>query len=311
MNPNNELENIDGLQDLSDEGDIDKSASVDDFIKELEAKEKDLNITAETTFIEIAEGFDDDDLPDFLVQEFSPRVSQPIEPAVAISVSGNPVADNKSLQNEIAELRGRLSKMELERSEMFESSQRRARDFETLKARTERERTETFSTQIMNLAIKMLPALDNLGRALDFASAMPEDKQTEFKQFFEGIVLVNQQVNDVLSGMGIRPIVSVGRIFDPHLHEAVAIEESPDFPPNTISAEMLRGYRIGDKIIRHSMVKVSKQAPKEVQPIFADTYGEIEPSVENTLSGSIDRADNTFLSDDNKPNSDQRTPDVE
>lgn len=311
MNPNNEIENIDGLQDLSDEGDIDKSASVDDFIKELEAKEKDLNITAETTFIEIAEGFDDDDLPDFLVQEFSPRVSQPIEPAVAISVSGNPVADNKSLQNEIAELRGRLSKMELERSEMFESSQRRARDFETLKARTERERTETFSTQIMNLAIKMLPALDNLGRALDFASAMPADKQTEFKQFFEGIVLVNQQVNDVLSGMGIRPIVSVGRIFDPHLHEAVAIEESPDFPPNTISAEMLRGYRIGDKIIRHSMVKVSKPAPKEAQPIFADTYGEIEPSVENTLSGSIDRADNTFLSDDNEPNSDQRTPDVE
>jgi hypothetical protein len=61
--------------------------------------------------------------------------------------------------------------------------------------------------------------------------------------------------------MGILPIETVGDIFDPHFHEAVAIEESGDFPPNTISEELIRGYRIGEKVIRHSMVKVSKSSP--------------------------------------------------
>lgn len=312
MDPNQEIENTEDLYEVSEVEEMDESASVDDFIKELEAKEKDLHITAETTFIEIAESFDDEGMPDFLAQEFSSNGHKTIEPASPVPLAGNQSADNTSLQNEIEELKGQLSKMEEERSEIFKNSQRRAKDFETLKARTERERNETFSSQISNLAVKMLPALDNLDRALNFASSMPEDKQNEFKQFFDGIVLVNQQVNDVLAGMGILPILTVGRTFDPHLHEAVAIEESTEFAPNTISEEMLRGYRIGDKVIRHSMVKVSKLSQGEPRQIIeAEDYGDIEFATEIDSSDVIIEVEETFLSDDAESDSASQLPEVE
>jgi molecular chaperone GrpE len=57
--------------------------------------------------------------------------------------------------------------------------------------------------------------------------------------------------------MGVEPIAAVGETFDPHLHEAVAVEPSEQFPPNIVSEELLCGYRIGDRVIRHSMVKVA------------------------------------------------------
>jgi molecular chaperone GrpE len=127
----------------------------------------------------------------------------------------------------------------------------------------------------------MLPALDNLNRAVDFAWAMPEEKRAEIQQFFDGIVLVNQQVNEVLAEMGIQPIATVGEVFDPHYHEAVATEESSEFEPNTISAELLRGYRIGERVIRHSMVKVAT-APASSDSIeeVADEQEIVSPDAE-------------------------------
>jgi molecular chaperone GrpE len=71
-------------------------------------------------------------------------------------------------------------------------------------------------------------------------------------------MLVNHQLNEVLAEMGITPIQAIGEHFDPHFHEAASVEETDEFPPNTVTAEFLRGYRIGDKVVRASMVKVSK-----------------------------------------------------
>ena len=175
--------------------------------------------------------------------------------------------------------------MQTERTELFEKSQRRSRDFEAFKARTERERGDTFQKQLSNLATQMLPALDNLDRALKFASEMSEEKRDEFAQFFDGIVLVNQQVNEVLMGMGIMPILTVGEPFDPHYHEAVAIEETAEIPPNTVAEELLRGFRIGNTVIRHSMVKVSKAASGHIATVisameeFEDNFDSEEPNV--------------------------------
>jgi len=101
----------------------------------------------------------------------------------------------------------------------------------------------------------MLPVLDNMNRALDSASNLSNTQ--EIQHFFDGIVLVNQQLNEVLAEMGVQPIAAVGERFDPHFHEAVATEETDEVPPNTITAEFLRGYRIDNKVVRASMVKVS------------------------------------------------------
>ena len=113
-------------------------------------------------------------------------------------------------------------------------------------------------------------------------------KRDEFKQFFDGIALVNQQINEVLSGMGVQPITTVGETFDPNFHEAVATEENTDLPPNTISAELLRGYRIGNMVIRHSMVKVTTAPPDPKAAGKKKEKGVSEESKTDPISEPID-----------------------
>jgi molecular chaperone GrpE len=171
----------------------------------------------------------------------------------------------QDLKNEISILQNQISKMGTQHVELFEISRRRQIDFYNYKNRTERERSETFRKQLSNLAEKMLPVLDNLNRALNSAAHFSDENLQDFQQFFDGIVLVSQQLNEVLAGMGVQPIASVGEPFNPHFHEAVATEENENFPPYTITAELLRGYRIDDKVIRASMVKVSKSRESSVE----------------------------------------------
>ena len=83
------------------------------------------------------------------------------------------------------------------------------------------------------------------------------------------------------AGMGIDVIPGVGTPFDPHLHEAVATEATRAFAPNTVSEEVLRGYRVGDRVVRHSMVKVA------VVPADADS-ADAEPAPEFCSSDIAD-----------------------
>jgi molecular chaperone GrpE len=275
MDPNKEIE---GLGEPAGVTDADESTSVDDFIRQLEAKEKDLHITADTTIIEIAESFDDGNLPDFLKEDLQIEI---IKPATAAATPAPvklqpPKPETGKLEKEITELKDEVERIKAERDDLFNSSQRRAKDFDNFKARTERERRETFQNQVGNLATQMLPALDNLNRAVDFALAMPEEQRNDIQPFLDGVVLVNQQVNDVLAEMGVQPIATVGEKFDPHFHEAVVTEESDEFDPNVVSAELLRGYRLGERVIRHSMVKVATGSSTKPATL-------VEPSEEPTI----------------------------
>jgi molecular chaperone GrpE len=265
MDPNQDKEASGYTFELADD-EIDEP-TVDDFMRELEEKEKDLHITAETTFIELAADFEPDEVPDFMRSELATDKKVAVKPAAPSTAGDSRV---KQLEAEISALKAKISGLEDERSELYKNSQRRLKDFESFKARTERERGETFQRQLSNLATQMLPALDNLDRALQCAADMSDEKQTEFAQFFDGIVLVNQQVHEVLAGMGILPITAIGAGFDPHFHEAVAMDDESDQPANTITAELLRGFRIGDTVIRHSMVKVARGAAPEKKATPAD-----------------------------------------
>jgi molecular chaperone GrpE len=247
--------NIDEVVETFDEsGD---EVSVDDFIKQLEEKEKDLHITAETSVIEIAEAFGDDELPDFLKEALDKAEAASNMPQPAVLVPSADKASVKRLEVDVKNLQATIAKMETDRDEMFKNSQRRSKDFEAFKARAERERKETFQNQISNVALLMLPALDNLQRALDSAEHLPGEKSETFQQFYDGIALVSEQIDDILNKMGIKPIATIGEEFNPHFHEAVATDESGEFPPNTVSGEVLRGYFAGDRVIRHSLVKVA------------------------------------------------------
>ncbi|MGI8468444.1 MAG: nucleotide exchange factor GrpE [Pyrinomonadaceae bacterium] len=243
---------------------FESSPSIDAFLKELEAKEKDLDISSEMV-VEIEES----DISEAETLDLLRFLDGCEEKASANrAVSGVPVTDYQPFnekvlkaENEISELRRKLSKLETERTEMSESARRQKNDFESYRKRTERERSEMFRTVLSNVANQLLPVIDNLGRALD--SSISDEKSNEFQQFRDGIGLVNQQLTDVLAEMGIQPIISVGEPFDPNFHEAVAAEQTNKFPPHTVIAELLRGFRLGDKIIRHSLVKVSTTANSE------------------------------------------------
>jgi molecular chaperone GrpE len=270
MDPNKDIEDLQAASYAGNEED--DASSVDDFIRQLEAKEKDLHITADTSVIEIAESFDDGELPDGLrdvLERASHSLDEPVKPAA-------PAADPlvKRLEGEVVSLKSAIAKMEADRDEMFQNSQRRAKDFESFRARSERERQETFQNQVGNLATLMLPALDNLNRALDAAEDLASERSPAFQQFYEGIALVNEQISDILVKMGIKPIRTLGLEFDPHYHEAVATEETNDHPPNTICDELLRGYIAGDRVIRHSMVKVA------VPPAQIETENTVETPVD-------------------------------
>ncbi|HYJ89887.1 MAG TPA: nucleotide exchange factor GrpE [Pyrinomonadaceae bacterium] len=251
MNTNDTLETANDYSDNAQD-----AASVDDFLRELEHLEEDLHITAELK-IEVSDSeFDDSNLPEFIVEDLKPiqpKTHKPVETNVN-------AAANDRLKREVTQLEAVVAKFKAEREEILERSERQARDFENFKKRTERERYERLSVQMENLAVQMLPVLDNLDRAIDFVTAMSNEKRTEIQPFIDGISLVHRQIDDVLATMGVKPVIAVGQEFDPHFHEAVAIQDSEKYAPNTVCEELLRGYQMGTRVIRHSMVKVSSAA---------------------------------------------------
>jgi molecular chaperone GrpE len=263
----NSKKNPQNAEELSQNFEFDDSSSIDDFIKELEAKEKDLHISSEMV-IEIDEPNYDENVPELVKSEFP--VADGLK-NVGLK-SGGAAIDG--LKSEVSELQAQISKTETERADLMSLMKRRQLDFENYKKRVERERGDTFLSQLSNLAGQMLPVLDNMNRAIESVSGFSDSKVKEFQHFFDGIVLVNQQLNEVLAEMGVQPITSVGERFDPHFHDAVATEETDEVPPHTVTAELLRGYRIDDRVVRAAMVKVSSSAKSNSPETVAETVTE-------------------------------------
>lgn len=270
MNP--KPDSIDA-EEISEAVEFDNTLSIDEFFKTLEAKEKDLDISSDLV-IEVDEtDLGEQDISDFLKMDLSVAPNKPETTFSDSDDNSIQPSANAPTEPEISNLQDQIVRLESERVELYEIARRRQSDFEAYKKRTERERGETFRNQISNLAIQMLPVVDNLNRALDSSGHITEESSPDIKQFFEGIVLVSQQLNEILAEMGVQPIHAVGERFDPHFHEAVAAETTDDYPSQTVTAELLRGYRLGDKIIRPSMVKVSMTTATGSLPPLASLAG--------------------------------------
>lgn len=255
------------VEQLSAESTEDHAPSVDDFLKELEEKEKDLNISSDVV-IEVEESeFSEKDIPEFLKAELSNQKTAEND----LPAGSKETGVEKSRSGEIQQLRRQVSELENDYHELSTTLKRRQTDFENYRKRIERERGDAFLGQIGNLATQLLPVLDNLNRALEAATNLPGEQSPNFQHFFDGIVMVNQQLIEVLEEMGVEPIIAVGEPFDPHFHDAVATEESEVFSPNVVTTELLRGYRIGDKVIRPAMVKVAAAAkPAPPAPVSSE-----------------------------------------
>lgn len=160
---------------------------------------------------------------------------------------------------ELVASRAELKRLQTALAEAKEAVARRQADFENYRKRVERERGETQNRIVGELARKLLPVVDNLERALDAESTVKAGESKEFRHFLNGVELISKQLSEILESFGVAPIAAVGERFDPHIHEAVVTEPSDEHPPDTVIAELARGYRIGDRLLRPSMVKVSAQ----------------------------------------------------
>ena len=133
---------------------------------------------------------------------------------------------------------------------------RLAADFQNYKKRTERERYERYTDGKKDFAAAMLPILDNFDRALT-QGAVAADGESE-QLFVEGMEMILKQFIDALAMNGVNEIEALGEEFDPNVHHAVIMEPSDAYESQKVSEVLQKGYRIGDKVIRPSMVKVAE-----------------------------------------------------
>ncbi|MFE5471662.1 nucleotide exchange factor GrpE [Bacillus safensis] len=126
-------------------------------------------------------------------------------------------------------------------------------DFENYKrrARTEVETVQKYRSQ--HVVNDLLPALDNFERALGID---PDNEQT--KSLLEGMQMVYRQLVEALKNEGVEPIEAVGKEFDPNLHQAVMQVEDENYDSNIVVEELQKGYKLKDRVIRPSMVKVNQ-----------------------------------------------------
>ena len=128
---------------------------------------------------------------------------------------------------------------------------RNAAEFDNYKKRTAREKEDFYKSAVCETVAPLLPVLDNLERAV----AAAEDSG-ESDSVLDGVKMVKKQFEDALKSIGVEPIEAIGEQFDPEKHNAVMTADS-DEDENTVLEEFQKGYIYRDKVVRHSMVKVS------------------------------------------------------
>ena len=135
-------------------------------------------------------------------------------------------------------------------AEYLQLAQRVQADFENFRRRNESVRADAYADGRKDVAAVMLPVLDNLERAMEAA----EGSQDEALK--NGVGMVLKQMNDAYEKMGVKPIDRKGEKFDPNLENAILQGTEDEGEPGTVCQVLQKGYMIGDKVLRHAMVKV-------------------------------------------------------
>ena len=126
-------------------------------------------------------------------------------------------------------------------------------EFANARKRVEKQRAEAYASANADLGAKLLPLLDDFERALATAPA-----GIQADPWLAGVGLVHRKMLSVLEEMGVEPIAAVGAPFDPNMHEALGQEPSDEYDSGVVAREMRRGYRIGERVIRPSLVMVAE-----------------------------------------------------
>ena len=141
------------------------------------------------------------------------------------------------------------TKVEQDLEDTMDRLKRLMAEFDNFKKRSSKEREMLYNTLLGDIISAFLPVIDNLEKAVSV--------ETSDENFKQGVELVLKQFSDVLSSQGVQVIESVGKTFDPELHEAVSSIQDENLGEKEIKEEFRKGYKIGNKVIRHAMVVVA------------------------------------------------------
>lgn len=151
---------------------------------------------------------------------------------------------------EISEMKAQIEQLQARNDQLM----RVAADFENYQRRVAREREDLIKFAGQQIVTNLLEVIDNIERALQ-----NEVKPEEFAHFVEGVKMIHKQFLDVLQKSGVAVIDAVGQPFNPEYHEAIMSESTNDYPDETVIAEFQKGYQMNGRVLRPSMVKVSKE----------------------------------------------------
>lgn len=149
-------------------------------------------------------------------------------------------------------LEDELAAAKAEAARNLDGWQRTQAEFANARKRFEKQRVEAYTNANVELVARLLPLLDDFERALESVPVGERDTP-----LVSGVGLVYRKMQSVLEDLNVEVIPAVGEAFDPNLHEALSQEPSDEYSSGTVVREMRRGYRLGDRVIRPSMVTVA------------------------------------------------------
>ena len=176
-------------------------------------------------------------------EEKKQKTPAEVNPEEEISEQPVPEEETNFMQKELDEANAKAA-------EYLALAQRIQADFENFRKRNESIRADAYADGRKDTAALMLPVLDNLERAVDAAAGSPDEALKN------GVEMVLKQMTDAYGKMDVKPIDRLGEKFDPNLENAIMQGTAEDGEPGTVCQVLQKGYMIGDKVLRHSMVKV-------------------------------------------------------
>jgi molecular chaperone GrpE len=155
---------------------------------------------------------------------------------------------------EVSATDAELQKVKAERDSLLDRLARAQAEFDNARKRAAKEQQDFRDFAMVDAIKTLLPVVDSFERALQAKS--------EAADFRSGVELIYKQLQDVLNKLGVRPIPAKGEQFDPHVHEAIEMVETPDAADHEVLEEWQRGYKFKDRLLRPAMVKVAKNPGK-------------------------------------------------
>ncbi|GEA59598.1 nucleotide exchange factor GrpE [Vibrio comitans] len=169
-------------------------------------------------------------------------------------IEWNEETDAEVEESKVAQLEAALLQTEMRLKDQADSVIRAKAEVENMRRRTEQEMSKARKFAINKFAEELLPVIDNLERAMEAADSDNE----VVKPFLEGIEMTHKSFIDVVSKNGLVEINPVGEAFNPELHNAVSMVESPDHESNTVTIVLQKGYELNGRVVRPAMVMVAK-----------------------------------------------------